>query len=62
MILYEVFDANTAETIGRIDGDQLRQAAGVGRNTPVFNQTLVEQFNARKAEMGEPERLRSVLA
>ena len=61
-ILYEVYEDSTGETIGRITGAELRQAAGAGPNTPVFNATLVERFNERKAQVGEPERLRTVVA
>ncbi len=60
-IMYQVFDAATDETIGTITGGQLRQAAGAGRNTPVFNATLVTEFNANKERIGEPERLRQII-
>ncbi len=62
VILYEVHDVVSGDVIGRITGQQLRDAAGVGRNTPVFNGTLVEQFNSNKQQAGEPERLRTVVA
>lgn len=62
MILYEVYDVTTDEVIGRITGAELRKAAGRLPQSPVFNDDLVAQFNKRKAEIGEPERLRTVLA
>lgn len=58
-ILYEVYDGD--EVIGTITGEQLREAAGLTRSSPVFNMTLVERFNANKERAGEPERVRQVL-
>ena len=60
-ILYEVYDVVADEVIGTITGAQLREAAGRMPGSRVFNAELVEQFNKRKAEIGEPERVRQVI-
>ena len=61
-ILYEVYDVSRGdEVIGTITGEQLREAAGLTRHSPVFNATLVERFNTEKARIGEPERVRQVI-
>ena len=62
IILYEVYDVQADEVIGRITGDQLRSIAGMVGSSITFNQTLVERFNDMKENMGEPERLRTVLS
>ena len=59
-IMYEVYDVQADEIIGRITGDQLREIAGLVKHSPEFNQTLVERFNDMKKMMGEPERLRTL--
>jgi len=60
-IEYQVYDVDTEEKIGIITGAELRAAAGRLAASPVFNATLVAEFNAMKEGKGEPERIRSMI-
>jgi hypothetical protein len=60
-IAYQVYDVRTNEVIGTIAGAELRKFMNCPARSTTFNNKLVEQFNNRKRQIDEPERIRQIL-
>ena len=60
-IAYQVYDVRTNETIGTITGAELRTFMNCSARSTTFNNKLVEQFNNKKRQIDEPERIRTIL-
>ena len=60
-IIYQVYDVRTDETIGTITGAELRTFMNCSARSTTFNNKLVEQFNNKKRQIDEPERIRTIL-